>query len=225
MKNKSKCYSYDEITPELLKEFSEGCAALENLLNCCYENKIETRACCSGHEEDGSHHKPYIMLIVAENQKKIMESMINVLFSLGTLSQHIKASLRKNNNTFLLTFNFDSHNKDLRDLFFYSISRSLSGIITTKSCHSGIFEGLFDAYESLNKNGNITLDIDSTGIAVFEERLAYLKFTENDTIEVPEDESDFSAEVQSKIKHIEPDKIEEFISSKTKNPNDDIDNR
>ena len=102
MKNKSKCYSYDEITPELLKEFSEGCAALENLLNCCYENKIETRACCSGHEEDSSHHKPYIMLIVAENQKKIMESMINVLFSLGTLSQHIKASLRKNNNTIFL---------------------------------------------------------------------------------------------------------------------------
>lgn len=44
---------------QALKDFSEGSEALYDLLKFCYENGIETKACCKGHE--GITSTPYIV--------------------------------------------------------------------------------------------------------------------------------------------------------------------
>ena len=44
---------------QALIDFSEGSEALYNLLKFCYENNIETRACCKGHP--GEISKAYVL--------------------------------------------------------------------------------------------------------------------------------------------------------------------
>ena len=51
---KDKCYNYEELNEEKLKQFSEGSNSLESLLKYCYKNKIITRACCIGHNNEES---------------------------------------------------------------------------------------------------------------------------------------------------------------------------
>ena len=67
-RNNARCYNYD-----LLKEFSEGSKALEDLLVYCYNNHVETRACCIGHNEKNTQHHPYIRFIIPKEQEYIME--------------------------------------------------------------------------------------------------------------------------------------------------------
>ena len=52
MKSGTRCYKYDELTIELLRQFAEGSESLEQLLINCYNHQIETRACCASHEKD-----------------------------------------------------------------------------------------------------------------------------------------------------------------------------
>lgn len=44
---------------QAMHDFAEGSEALEDLLKFCYENGIQTKACCRGHEKDFSY--PYIL--------------------------------------------------------------------------------------------------------------------------------------------------------------------
>ena len=107
MKNKVRCYGYDEINEDLLKDFSEGSKALENLLNYSYNNLLETRACCIGHEDEGPLRTPYIVFIISEKQQQLMEKTINMVLSQETFSNHISVEINKERNNFMVVFRFD----------------------------------------------------------------------------------------------------------------------
>ena len=150
MQNTVKCYSYDEINKDLLKEFSEGSEALESLLNYCYENKIETRACCIGHKERGVHSKPYICFIIPQEQEYIIENIINNLFSKGEFSNYVEVEVDKENNNYNVVFRFNYLEDELRDAFFNLIQKIISYVIVNGMNEPGIYEGLFDAYRQIN---------------------------------------------------------------------------
>ncbi len=63
---------------QALKDFSEGSEALYDLLKFCYENGIETKACCKGHE--GTIARPYILFSnTALNYMSNIEEVVDIL--------------------------------------------------------------------------------------------------------------------------------------------------
>lgn len=58
-----------------IKEFAEGNLELEKLLLNCYKNKIETIACCKGH--DDGKRKPYVSFTYTPQNKKFINALLN----------------------------------------------------------------------------------------------------------------------------------------------------
>ncbi len=61
---------------QALQDFSEGSEALYDLLKFCYENNIETKACCKGHEKTTA--RAYIMF--SETAMEYMSNLEEMLY-------------------------------------------------------------------------------------------------------------------------------------------------
>lgn len=78
--NDGRIKSLNEIDniEQALKDFSEGSEALYDLLKFCYENGIETKACCRGHE--GTVSRPYILFSdTAVNYMGNIEEVLDII--------------------------------------------------------------------------------------------------------------------------------------------------
>lgn len=211
MKNKVRCYSYDEINEAILKEFSEGSKALEDLLNYCYKNKIVTRACCIGHKEDGPQSKPYISFINSEEQQYLMEKIINTLFSQEKFSKHVSVDINREDNKFMVTFRFDYLENELRDTFFMLIQKAIKNTLENEINVPGKYDGLFDIYSQTDDEPILTITND--GIVVSKATTIYARFDGNDLKEVSKEEADFTYEKQEPIHRINSDEIDTFIAN------------
>lgn len=212
MESKVRCYNYDEINEDLLKQFSEGSYELEKLLKYCYFNKIETRACCIGHANSGPYSKPYICFINCKEQYFLMENLIFLLLSQGEFSNHIDISITNE----LITFKFNCLDIDLREHFFSLIQ---NGIINTMNGQLNEYEkytGLLDIFNKMNVNDNLMFEISSRGLKISESKESFFKYVNdgNDIVEVEEEEADFAMEAFNTIKSINHDKISDFIAEK-----------
>ena len=209
MENKDRCYSYSEINQDLLRKFSEGSKALEDLLIYCYENKIETRACCIGHREDGYQSKPYISFVIPEEQQFIIETVINYLLSQNSFSEHVQVEIQKG----LVVLRFDYLDIELRDAFFSLIHKVISNIIENGIVEPGIYQGLIDAYSQVSSDDSIQFEVISKGINIYESKDIYFKLVGDDVVEVPMEEAEFFNSVLSIKEFITTNKIASFIAA------------
>lgn len=90
-----KIIRYDEVLKDKGKYitlFSEGNTALASLLDCCFDNNIETRGCCKGHS-DKKNSYPLIAFAINSTNKNYILKLI--------------ANLNPVNNTFIFDYHSD----------------------------------------------------------------------------------------------------------------------
>ena len=163
MKSIVRCYEYKEINRDLLKQFSEGSEALENLLNYCYDNKIKTKACCAGH---GVFEKAYVLFILSPDQLPLMENALNRLFGTTVFYEAtIQRYLRSEKEEYEVVFRFNSIDDDFKEQSFQLLQNSFS-IGGDKT--EGIFSGFIDFYKNICQNDFLMLKVHSDGIRVYE---------------------------------------------------------
>lgn len=72
----------EELWEKAALDFSEGNEELRELLLYCFQNGIQTRGCCAGHErEDGERTMPYIGFNFNEQNKEAIINMLKNLMS------------------------------------------------------------------------------------------------------------------------------------------------
>lgn len=77
----------EELWEKAALDFSEGNEELRELLLYCFQNGIQTRGCCAGHErEDGERTMPYIGFNFNEQNKEAIINMLKNLMSEKGLS-------------------------------------------------------------------------------------------------------------------------------------------
>ena len=207
--NLTRCYSYDELNKDLLKEFSEGSKALEDLLNYCFDNHIETRACCVGHKERGPISTPYIKLIIDKEQYSLMESVINNMLNESGIEEDIKIEIQKEKEKTGVTFMYNKIEENLREEFFNCINKSISN-----SLDKGIYNGLFSSCDNFNKSGKFEFNIEKDGIKVIELKNVIRKMVNGEFVKTGEDEQgiDVSFYEATNEDFIKTDDIKDFIS-------------
>ena len=203
------CYIYDELNKDLLKEFSEGSKALEDLLNYCYDNHIETRACCVGHKERGPISTPYIMFIIDKEQYSLMESVINNMLNESGMEEDIQIEMQKEKEKTGVTFRYNKIEENLREEFFNCINKSIS-----TSLDKGIYNGLFNSFNNLNKSGEFEFNIGKDGIKVSEIKNVIRKMVNGEFVKTGEDEQgiDVSLYEATNEDFIKTDDIKDYIS-------------
>ncbi len=219
MESKVRCYAYDEINDDLLKQFSEGNKTLENLLRFCYQNKVETRACCIGHEKEESLKTPYIAFVNSDEQNYIVESLINRLFSHGKFKDYIEIRINEDTSTIRLN-TFDD---ELRDEFFSDVERIICDSVLNNVNEPGIYEGLFEAYKHSNLNNNVVFNINHEGLRILEYEKAFFLPKDGELLEIPEEQAMILSESQdivctsvvSRTYPVNTNEIEGFITNKS----------
>ena len=215
MECKVRCYDYNEINENLLKQFSEGSSELEKLLIYCYTNKIETRACCIGHINDGQLSKPYICFVNCKNLYFIMENLIEFLLNQGEFSDNIEISITDQ----IISFKFDCLDANVREYFFGIIRNGLANIIERNFNVSEKYAGLFNMFNNMNVNNNLGLEISKKGLEINESRIGFFKTINdgNDIVEVEEKEADFAMDTCSTIKFVNDNEVANFIVEQNNN--------
>ena len=145
MNHNDRLYSYDELTVDKLKEFSEGSNSLYNLLKYCYDNKIVTYACCKGHDDKIS--KPYISFRV-DNKLLIINLLNNVMSS--PLANNIFCEIIDFNCLHLSIYIQDVKDSDM---LFQTVLNSFNKSINNQ------YDYIFDLFERLRWNNSILSSI------------------------------------------------------------------
>ena len=211
MKNKVKSYSYDEINEDLLKEFSEGSKSLEDLLNYSYNNHVETRACCIGHEDEGPLSTPYVLFVVSMEQLQLMEKTINMVLSQGNFSRHISIEINKEGDNFIVTYRFDYVDEELREAFFNLIRNSIASVIENELDSTCKYDGLFDVLSAFADNMSLGITVD--GITLYETTTVYTRLDGEDLKEAPDNDDYFPIPYRQTVNKINTDEIATFIAN------------
>ena len=187
--NSARCFSYEELNSDLLKQFSEGSHSLEKLLNYCYNSKIVTRACCKGHSE--FLQKPYILFLFTEEQKEIIENMLSVLLGFKNLiSDNTIVELSMEGEIYKVSVNFYFEDVTLREtlkeIFFNYIQQTLSSYLDKGVYEPGIYEGITSLLESVNGNAAKAIRVIHSGMFIQKIKSVRLYYNEQgQIIEVP----------------------------------------
>lgn len=120
----------EELWQQAAKDFSEGNKDLECLLLYCFQNGLETKACCAGHEEqfdELGNGTPYIVFEYNENSSKAIISIIKKLMN----KKGIKLELDNTNDLFGKSFqiNFDTLQADWNEILRACQTREKDGKI------------------------------------------------------------------------------------------------
>ena len=216
MANQDKCYNYDELNEDLLKQFSEGSNSLENLLKFCYENKIVTRACCIGHDDNKESENPfpYISFIIDKDQYKLMESVFNKLLIAEGIKENTRIEIAKENEKILLCIRFMYNQENIRENFFNLLELLLKQYLQENKVTNGKYDNLFDAFNILCDEEEISeININYQELIAFEEKAVYFKFEGIALVETTKEEAEFSSEkVEEKYK-VKSDDIENYINN------------
>ena len=213
MDSKVRCYAYNELDKDLLRQFSEGSAALESLLNFCYQNQVETKACCAGHEKEGTHKTPYIAFVVPQSQNYVFENMFNDIFQNSEFGKCINFEIGQIEDLIQVTCRFNYFGNELREKLFNLIQYSMTNSIINNVNNPGIYNGLLDVYNKLD-NENLRLEINPNGVEFELRREAYGKEVNGEVYEVPMEEAEFSYFVTDGTSFKNNDELEQFISEK-----------
>jgi hypothetical protein len=112
------------LNPKMYAEkFCEGNTALQQLLLRCWNNNIETLACCIGHEQDEGDYDPaYIMMYISYERKTLIYRILASVYNMENVLMTIGNSCYRGNNNdiFLYISYFDA------DKIFSAISRAIS---------------------------------------------------------------------------------------------------
>ncbi len=212
MVNQDRCYDYSELNEELLIKFSEGSKSLEELLKKCYQNGIETRACCIGHKENGNPF-PYISIVVKKEQFPIMEKLTELLFKQDLIKDNIKIDLSKEDNNDLYGIYFKKNEEELREKFFQLINLAINNSIinTTSSRYNNLFNTL-NSYDE-----KVHMEIDFLGIGIYRDEIGYFKYdSNNNVVESTKEESDFSSDMSVLDTFIDSNEIEKYLKQNKK---------
>ena len=92
----------EESWEQAARDFSEGNEDLRKLLLYCFQNNLETKACCAGHPErfDGVNGTPYILFEYNENSSQAILSIIKKLIK----QKGVELSLDNTNELFGKSF-------------------------------------------------------------------------------------------------------------------------
>lgn len=127
---------------QALHDFSEGSEALYNLLKFCYENGIETKACCKGHE--GTVATPYILF-----SDTAMEYMSNIEECLYYMDAEMLYRPQGENSSTKCAVHCHRNDKESSDIFFENIKGILEKTIENKEIRA---PKSFELIDSMNEN-------------------------------------------------------------------------
>ena len=213
MINKVRCYDYDELNNDLLKQFSEGSKALENLLKFCYQNHIVTRACCIGHNKAKESPFPYVAISINEEQYKLMEHVFNQLFDGIDFKNSIKVDIQKEENNMLLAISFRYNEEKLREGFFNIINESLKNYSVENNIIQGKYDNILSAYDILyNEDKIVEMIIKSDGISATKEEIGYFKDVNGVKVETTKEDAEIYAPISEEVFKIKTEDIETYIN-------------
>ena len=127
---------------QALKDFSEGSEALYALLKFCYENKIETKACCKGHE--GTVATPYVMF-----WDTAMHYMRNLEECLYYIDAEMLYTPQGENFSAKCTVHCHRNDKESSDIFFENIKGILEKTMEDEETR---VPKSFELIDSMNEN-------------------------------------------------------------------------
>lgn len=158
MSNKLRCYKYDELNYELLKEFAEGSKSLEELLINCYQNKIVTHACCIGHdknEETNRNPDPYILFVLSNENYKLMKYVIDKLLSNELLANIIKFNIESDYGPIRLNIRINSNQEQIREYFFSMINKLITNYLSNINNKDNKYSHIFEVFYKMKSNNII----------------------------------------------------------------------
>ena len=219
MVNKDKCYNYEELNEEKLKQFSEGSNSLESLLKYCYKNKIITRACCIGHNNEESENPfPYILFLIDKNQYKLMESVLSKLLINEGIMENTNIEISRENEKILLGIRFKYNQEIIREKFFNLLELLLKQYQMENNNTNVKYNDLFNSFNILyDEKQTDEININYQQLTILKEEDKYFKFVDNKVVESKKEESDFISKSLEKKQIIDNSNIEEYIKDLMKN--------
>lgn len=140
--------SFEEVLKEkehYAKIFSEENPMLEKLLMRCFNNKVETYMCCTGHEEGDA---AFLMLYIPYSNKELIYSIVNSVYDLN----EVIIRLGKEHNREGILVDVKSYSTD------YFFDLMYDGISMTPSTRRANGE-IVNAVELLNKFNHDSYDL------------------------------------------------------------------
>lgn len=138
--------------------FSEGNKHLESLLNFCFNNNIETFACCKGHI-DNKNSFPYVGFAFLDNEKLIYSNLISLL-SKSKINDYIRFRLYKYRDKYRLICDIRekySKNRFVINKVFKALEDGLSFCLTSFKFDDFYFD-IFAFYCNLFKSKSASIN-------------------------------------------------------------------